>query len=424
MYETYFGLKEKPFRITPDPRFLYLSEKHGEALDHLIYGIRQGEGFMVITGDVGTGKTTVIRSLLERLEASPIKTALILNPLMDWEELLKAILEDFGLIPRGSSRKEWMDQLNAFLLSLNREGKKAVVIIDESQNLTPALLEELRSLSNLETDQEKLLQVVLVGQLELWDKLNRFDLKQLRQRISVQYRLTPLSFTEMKGYIAHRLKVAGMGEASIFSLKALRRIYRYSQGIPRLVNLLCDRTLLVLYAEQKREATPVQVEKALESLPEIQRTWRFWKGWGLRPSVMAPIGLSLVLFLGGAVYLKSPSLFSGTRAFGKAEESSLTRETFSRTLYTVHVASFRRPQNAEGLIRRLCQEGLEAFGIVYEHPETGKWYRVVAGQFEGVEEAKALAQRLRSDGSYPLSVVITLPKNPTPIKGEKKGARS
>ena len=266
MYQRYFGLKEKPFRITPDPRFLYLSEKHAEALDHLTYGISQGEGFMVISGDVGTGKTTIIRSLLERLDDSKIKTAIILNPLLEIDDLLKSILEDFGLSPKGNSKKELIDQLNSFLLSLNQEGGKAVVIIDESQNLAPDLLEELRSLSNLETDQEKLLQIVLVGQLELWNKLNDPNLRQLKQRVSVNYRLEPLSLKEMKEYIFHRLSIAGFRGEMDFSTRALRLVFRVSRGIPRLINLLCDRILLVLYLEQKMRVTPAQVRKAMESL--------------------------------------------------------------------------------------------------------------------------------------------------------------
>lgn len=424
MYEKYFGLKEKPFRITPDPRFLYLSEKHGEALDHLIYGIRQGEGFMVITGDVGTGKTTVVRSLLEQLDGQQIKTAVVLNPLLDLEELLKTVLEDFGLSPRGNHRKELIDQLNSFLLSLNREGKQAVVIIDEAQNLTPQLLEELRSLSNLETDQEKLLQIVLVGQLELWKQLNRPELRQLQQRISVRYRIGPLSFQETKAYIAHRLQVAGAGEAIIFSGRALRRIYRLSGGIPRLINLICDRTLLVLFTEQKKEAGPAQVRKALESLRGGHkvlfffgnREWRLWT-----------VGsLALVLLLVGAGYfLGFPSQkFSAVEATVVPLEGSVAKDPSPQVFYTVHLASFRKQKTAEQVIEKVCRKGLEAFGIVYEHPETGKWYRVVAGQFAGKGEALSLAERLRKDGSFPLALVIPIPANTHPFPSEKKGQRS
>src|SRR4030042_2576058 len=297
MYQLFFGLKEKPFRITPDPRFLYLSEKHAEALDHLTYGISQGEGFMVISGDVGTGKTTIIRSLTERLDASRIKTAIVLNTLLEIEDLLKTILEDFGLSPKGNSKKELIDQLNAFLLSLTRGGIKAVVIIDESQNLTSDLLEELRSLSNLETDQEKLLQIVLVGQLELWNKLNSPALRQLKQRISVNYCLEPLSLKETKEYISHRLSIAGSRGNLVFSTRALRLSHKVSRGIPRLINLLCDRTLLVLYLDQKTQVLPGHVRKAIESLRGGQRPTSVFREIFFRRLAFGGGG-GLVIFLG------------------------------------------------------------------------------------------------------------------------------
>ncbi|MEW6186290.1 MAG: AAA family ATPase, partial [Thermodesulfobacteriota bacterium] len=299
MYQRYLGLKEKPFRLTPDPRFLYLSEKHGEALDHLTYGITQGEGFMVISGDVGTGKTTIIRSLLERLDGSKMKTALVLNPLLDMEDLLKTILGDFGLLPKGNSKKDLIDQLNSFLMILNREGGKAVVIIDESQNLTSELLEELRSLSNLETDQEKLIQIVLVGQLELWTKLKQPRLRQLRQRISVNYRLNPLSLKEMKGYVTHRLAVAGLEGDLTFSQGAWRMIYKHSRGVPRLINLICDRTLLGLYIDQSRRITTSQVKKALESLRGGKRFFSLWGEKSLQRTAFA--GAAGVVLLIGAL---------------------------------------------------------------------------------------------------------------------------
>jgi type II secretory pathway predicted ATPase ExeA len=420
MYERYFGLKEKPFRITPDPRFLYLSEKHAEALDHLYYGITQGEGFMVISGDVGTGKTTIIRSLLERLDDPKIQTALVLNPLLDIEDILKVILEDFGLSPLGLFKKDLIDQLNVFLLSINKTGGKAVVIIDESQNLALDTLEELRSLSNLETDQEKLLQIVLVGQLELWNKLNSPNLRQLKQRISVNYRLGPLSLTEMKGYIFHRLTISGFRGELDFSPRALRLIFKFSGGIPRLINLLCDRTLLVLYIEQKMRVTPAHIRKALESLRGGKRPFSFFEGKFYRRLALAGGG-GLVLFLGTLIFLGLPlknlttleaTIFSG--------ETPRSQNVSSLLLYSVHISSFKKKKMAEQAVEKIRREGLEAFEIVVELPETGPWYRILVGQYESKEEAQSLANRLRESGLFPFSVVTAFPLEKTLVKTDSR----
>lgn len=423
MYQRYFGLKEKPFRITPDPRFLYLSEKHAEALDHLIYGITQGEGFMVISGDVGTGKTTIIRSLLERLDDSKIKTAIILNPLLRIEDLLKSILEDFGLPTKGNSKKELIDLLNWFLLSLNREGKKAVVIIDESQNLNLDLLEEFRSLSNLETDQEKLLQVVLVGQLELWTKLNRPYLRQLKQRISVNYRLEPLGLKEMKEYISHRLSVAGFQGELVFSARALRQIFRVSRGVPRLINLLCDRLLLVLYLEQKMRVSSSQFRKALESLQGTKRFFpRFKEVFFRRLVWLGGGGVLLLLLVTLSLYWLSFRNGSTPEAIIFPGEAPQIRNSGSSSIYSVHLSSFKKKIMADKAIEKFCQEGIEAFGQVIQMPETGTWYRILAGQYETREEAQSLANRLREKGSCPYSVVVTLPQGNKLTKQEIKAS--
>jgi general secretion pathway protein A len=423
MYQRYLGLKEKPFRITPDPRFLYLSEKHAEALDHLTYGINQGEGFMVISGDVGTGKTTIIRSLLERLDDTKIKTAIILNPLLEIDDLLRSILEDFGLSPEGNSKKDLIDQLNTFLLSLNREGGKAVVIIDESQNLAPDLLEELRSLSNLETDQEKLLQIVLVGQLELWNKLNRSNLRQLKQRVSVNYRLESLSLKEMREYIFHRLSVAGFQGELVFSTRALRLIFRVSRGIPRLINLLCDRILLVLYLEKKMQVTPAQVRKAIESLRGGKRSFSVFKDLFFRRLAFGGGVGGLIIFLGtlGLLWL-SPRNNSTLNATILPGEIPKIQSSVSTPLYSVHISSFKKKIMADRAIEKFCREGLEAFGMVVQLPDTGTWYRILAGQYETREEAQSLANRLRENGSFPYSVVTSIPQGNTNIKPEIKGS--
>jgi len=423
MYERYFGLKEKPFRITPDPRFLFLSEKHAEALDHLYYGITQGEGFMVISGDVGTGKTTIIRSLLERLDDLQIQTAIVLNPLLDIEDLLKVILEDFGLSPRGSSKKDLIDQLNAFLLALNQKEEKAVVIIDEAQNLAPDIMEELRSLSNLETAREKLLQIVLVGQLELWHKLNSPNLRQLKQRISVSYRLEPLSPKEMKGYIVHRLTIAGFRGELDFSPGALRLIFKTSRGIPRLINLLCDRTLLVLYLEQKMKVTSAHIHKALESLRGGKRPFSVFEGKFFRRLALAGSG-GLLLFAGTLFLLwlppKTQTSLEATLISGEAPRA----QRVSSLKYSVHVSSFKKPGLAQKAVERIRQEGLEAFEIEVQLPETGPWYRVLVGQYDQKEEAQILADRLKESGLFPFAVVTATPQERALVKAFSRGPNS
>lgn len=422
MYERYFGLKEKPFRITPDPRFLYLSEKHAEALDHLHYGITQGEGFMVISGDVGTGKTTIIRSLMDRLDDPKIRTAIILNPLLEIVDLLRAILLDFGISPRGRIKKDLIDQLNAFLLFLNRHGKKAVVIIDESQNLAPDLLEELRSLSNLETDREKLLQIVLIGQLELWNKLNSPNLRQLKQRISVNYRLEPLSLKEMKGYIFHRMTIAGYRGQLGFSPRALRIIYRTSRGIPRIINLLCDRTLLVLYIERKMRVTSAQVRKGLESLRGGKRSQSFLGAGFFRRLSFGVVG-GLVFFSGtfGFLWL-SPKIYTSLEANSISGEVPKTQSPASSSLYAVHVSSFTNNAMADQVLEKIQKEGLEAFQTVVQMPDTGTWYRIFIGQYKTREEALSLANRLTESGQFPFSVVTLVSRDKTPAKIENQGS--
>jgi general secretion pathway protein A len=416
MYERYFGLKEKPFRITPDPRFLYLSEKHAEALDHLLYGITQGEGFMVISGDVGTGKTTIIRSLLERLNDPKIETAVILNPLLEIEELLKAILEDFGLSPQGSSKKDLIDQLNAFLLALNQEGKKGVVILDESQNLAPDLLEELRSLSNLETFQEKLLQIVLVGQLELWNKLNLYNLRQLKQRISVSYRLEPLSLKEIKGYITHRLSIAGFKGSLGFSFWAMRLIYNVTGGIPRLINLLCDRILLVLYLEQRMQVKTTHVRKAIESLKGGKGPALSWRSRTVRRLAYGTLG-GIFLFISTLSFLwLSPRNNTALEATIISGDTAKSQFSIPGLTFSVHVASFKKKETAAKEVKKIQQEGLEAFEMPVKLPETGTWYRILVGQYETREEAQSLANRLKERGLFPFSVVTSI----SPEKGQAK----
>jgi general secretion pathway protein A len=241
IYQEFYGLREKPFNLTPDPKFLCLTEKHQEALDHLLYGLEQKTGFILFLGEVGAGKTTVCRALLERLDQDYV-VALILHPFLAEENLLETIVRDLGVVPRGKSKRELLDQLNAFILARKVEGKTVALIFDESQNLSPKALEEIRILSNLETDKEKLLQIILIGQKELETKLARRELRQLNQRIGVRYYLNPLNREETARYIAHRLQVAGDQGTIQFVKGAVREIFFFSKGIPRLINLAADRT--------------------------------------------------------------------------------------------------------------------------------------------------------------------------------------
>ena len=265
MYLEYYGLKEPPFDITPNPRFLFHSGKHHEAFNHLLYGIRERKGFVQLTGEVGAGKTTLCRAILEQLDGR-FSTALILNPVMSPNELMKAVAIEFGLMVKGMDRLETISVINEFLLQQVDHGKDSVLIIDEAQDLTDELLEQVRLLSNLETDNRKLLQIVLLGQPELRDRLNNPRLRQLRQRITVRYHLLPLSRFEMSHYIQHRLEVSGAKGAPYFTLPALWRVHHYSGGIPRLVNAVCDKALLAGFVKQTDRITYGMVGLAIREL--------------------------------------------------------------------------------------------------------------------------------------------------------------
>jgi len=243
VYLDYYGLTEPPFDITPNPRFMFYSAKHREAFNHLLYGIRERKGFVQLTGEVGAGKTTLCRAMLEKLDHQ-FATALILNPVMSADELMKAIAMEFGLNVTGIDRLDTLSMINMFLLQQVENGKDTLLIIDEAQDLTDELLEQVRLLSNLETDNRKLLQIVLMGQPELRDRLNDHKLRQLRQRITVRYHLSPLTASEVAQYVQHRIHVSGGNGAPAFTRPALWRVYHYSKGIPRLVNALCDKALL------------------------------------------------------------------------------------------------------------------------------------------------------------------------------------
>lgn len=265
MYLEYYGLKEAPFNLTPDPKFLFFTHNHREAFDHVVYGIDNRKGFVELTGEVGSGKTTICRAVLAGLARS-IKTSLVLNPFLTETQLLRSILNDFGLKARGRDRLAHIETLNAFLLENLQSGNNVALIIDEAQNLSPAVLEQVRLLSNLETDQHKLLQIVLCGQPELRQRLASPELRQLRQRISVRYHLLPLNESETGQYIAYRLKMAGWQNEQLFRNDAVRRIHNYARGIPRLINSVCDIAMLAGYVASSAIIDAGCVNRAIKQL--------------------------------------------------------------------------------------------------------------------------------------------------------------
>jgi general secretion pathway protein A len=262
VYTAHFGLTEPPFAITPDPRYLYMSQRHREAMAHLRYGVTEPGGFVTLTGEVGTGKTTLCRSLIEQLE-SPVDIALVLNPRLTSLELLATICDEFRVsYPKDTtSLKLLVDALHRFLLDTNARGRRTVLIVDEAQHLTPEVLEQIRLLTNLETSKEKLLQVILIGQPELIDLLERPELRQVAQRVTARYHLLPFSERETLRYIRHRLKVAGATEM-VFAPGALRRVHKLAGGVPRLINVICDRALLGAYANDRAQVDTATVVRA------------------------------------------------------------------------------------------------------------------------------------------------------------------
>ncbi|MBL9169386.1 MAG: AAA family ATPase [Verrucomicrobiales bacterium] len=265
MYLEYYGLTEPPFTITPNPRFLFYSARHREAFNHMLYGIRERKGFVQLTGEVGAGKTTLCRALLEELGKN-FSTALILNPVLNNDELLRAVATEFGLEVKGATRLEVLAEINRFLLSEAQKEREVLLIIDEAQNLSNESLEQIRLLSNLETNDRKLLQIVLMGQPELRDRLEDHSLRQLRQRITIRYHLTPLSRQEIRQYVQHRLTVSGAKGTPTFTGPAIWRLYHYSKGIPRLVNALCDKCLLAGFVKHTDQIDFGTVGRAISEL--------------------------------------------------------------------------------------------------------------------------------------------------------------
>jgi len=294
MYLSLFGLNEKPFAITPDPRYLYLSERHAEALAHLLYGINEAGGFVQLTGEVGTGKTTVVRSLLAQTPQNA-EIALILNPRMTAPEFLLTICEELGIgVPdyATESLKDLVDILSHYLLRAHGAGKRIVLVVDEAQNLAPEVLEQVRLLTNLETNTQKLLQIILIGQPELREILARTELRQLAQRITGRYHLCPLLRQETAAYVRHRLRVAG-ATSDIFTPHALAEVHRLSGGVPRVINVICDRALLAAYTQDRHRVTTPMVRRSAEEVFG-RRVLPWWLPWGAAAATAAVLSAGAV----------------------------------------------------------------------------------------------------------------------------------
>ena len=319
MYASHFGLKQPPFSIAPDPRYLFMSERHREALAHLLYGVRGGGGFVVLTGDIGAGKTTVCRCFLEQLPPR-CNVAYIFNPKLTVEELLKSVCAEFRISyqhdgPGVATVKDYVDALNEYLLRTHAVRQNNLLIIDEAQNLSADVLEQLRLLTNLETNERKLLQIVLIGQPELRAMLAQPGMQQLAQRVIARYHLEALAEAETAQYVRHRLAVAGMTRPIPFDGNAMRRIYRYSRGVPRRINLICDRALLGAYAKGKTSVDTRTVDKAAQEVFDEVDLAAIKRAGYERPALLG-LGLALGAALVGALTL---ALNRGERGMTAAE---------------------------------------------------------------------------------------------------------
>lgn len=269
MYEAFYGFTEKPFVMTPDTRYFFSSPKHMEALNSMLYTVQERRGFVVITGEIGAGKTTVCRALFNRLDQDRVRLAVVQNTYLTAKDLITLVLEDLEIPYKPGTKGRLIAQLNDYLIDVFSTSRTVVLVIDEAQNLSPLVLEEVRMLSNLETEREKLIQIVLVGQPELRAKLYLRSLEQFRQRVTVHYHLQPLDATETEGYVRHRLQVAGANGHTVFAPEAFGRIYTLTGGVPRLINAVCDRALLNGYVQESKIVTAGLVEQAAQELPSL-----------------------------------------------------------------------------------------------------------------------------------------------------------
>jgi general secretion pathway protein A len=381
MYTSFFGLQEKPFAITPDPRYLYLSERHAEALAHLLYGINEAGGFIQLTGEVGTGKTTVIRSLLEQLPGHA-EVALILNPRITPAEFLLTICEELHLqVPADSrtSTKALMDLLGHYLLEAHARGRRVVLIVDEAQNLSFETLEQVRLLTNLETATTKLLQIILIGQEELRSLLEQPDLRQLAQRITGRYHLSPLSPEETTGYVKHRMRVAG-ATAEAFTPGALREVHRLSNGIPRVINVVCDRALLGAFTREDHRVGATYIRQAASEVygRPIPAPWLRWATGGAIAAAVALVAFGAWSLLGSRETVESVAAATAKPAASVASDA---RSKASAATGVAAVAPAPPPaprldellaQNANGTTTEAALAGLFAQWKIPYAPNRGR----------------------------------------------------
>lgn len=386
MYLNFYGFREKPFNLTPDPRFVFLSKTHKEAFAHLLYGINHRAGFIALTGEVGSGKTTVLRALLSQLNTDHHRTALIFNPCLSPEVLLQNINREFGIPTNTSNNSSFLDSLNVFLLQQNGEGRTVVLVIDEAQNLEPPVLEQIRLISNLETDREKLIQIVLSGQPEFVQMLKRNEMRQLSQRINVRYHLQAMDFQDTVHYINHRLDVAGGRSGVIFSRSAMKRVYKYSRGLPRLVNAACDRALLVGYT---RDTARIDSRIAAAGIKDMRRDTASYSR--KRRLILIPtFGLLAVLFAAGIHFKWYDFIdqFDASQPVKATEEQTkkdpvIIGGELSRAM-AIELGKITESESA-----RMAFNTLAGFWNVPPFPESGK-----LNQFNGMERA-ALDRELR-----------------------------
>ena len=455
MHEEYYGFSDKPFSLTPDPKYLYKSESHANAFDLLQYAIRRREGFVVVTGDIGTGKTTLCRAILEQLDRKTF-TALVLNPFLSEEDLLRLILQDFGVVSReeikrgrlaGVTKQELIDTLNDFLLSLLPLGAGALLIIDEAQNLPRPVLEQIRILSNLETNKEKLLQIVLVGQLNLKELLRSPELRQLDQRVSIRYELTPLTREETAAYIAHRLTIAGGGAVVSFAPKAIDLVHKHTGGIPRLINLVCDRALLGGYSARTNRITPEMVASAAAGL-DLVRGRGSIMAWFTHNVAPFAAGATLATVLSIAIAyafatLQATVAGSPVRTPAAQIEAARAREPISAVIgvkgtsgpatpapvdsqasaeprpattagapppvrtYSILVGSFRYEPESAVLLGQLTGLGYRTRSARINSSTRGAWHQVFVGPYTDLELARQDQAKVRQMPGYADAQLVT-----------------
>ncbi len=448
MYEEYYGLTEKPFSLTPDPKFLFRSESHANAFEVLQYAVRRREGFVVVTGDIGTGKTTLCRALLEEIDRKTF-SALVLNPFLSEEDLLKLILQDFGIVSRDDvkrgrlahvSKQELIETIYDFLLSLLPLRASALLIIDEAQNLPMQVLEQIRILSNLETDKEKLLQIVLVGQLNLQPLLKAPQMRQLDQRVSIRYQLRPLNRDEVGEYVTHRLNVAGGTAAVSFQPRAIDLVHHRTKGIPRLVNLVCDRALLAAYSARTNRVSADMAYQAAESLELVDEGPSRLTWFRRRASVyVTAVGASMSLAIaGGTVASRWSSDAEAANAAAAAASSPPPASSESpapdapgapeapiapvapiapgQPRYAVLTASFpivdllREGSAAaarfDAVVVELRGLGYDVRSMDVNLRERGEWRRLLVGEFATLSDAKAEVNRVHEMTAFADAQVI------------------